>query len=79
LKTRGIDDPSRIKFEDDNGNIEERDWNTLSKEEQFNILNTPLSFSRENEDNYTEGLTEEEINLVNQIRQSNLSPSEYLQ
>jgi hypothetical protein len=42
-------------------------------------LNTPLSFSRENEDNYTEGLTEEEINLVNQIRQSNLSPSEYLQ
>ena len=79
LKTRGIDDPSKIKFEDDNGNIEERDWNTLSKEEQFNILNTPLSFSRENEDNYTEGLTEEEINLVNQIRQSNLSPSEYLQ
>ena len=42
LKSRGIDDPSKIKFEDDNGNIEERDWNSLSKEEKFNILNTPL-------------------------------------
>jgi hypothetical protein len=42
LKTRGIDDVSKIKFEDDNGNIEEKDWNSLTKEEKFNILNTPL-------------------------------------
>jgi len=45
LKTRGIDDPSKIQFEDDNGNIEEKDWNSLSKEEKFNILNTPLEQS----------------------------------
>ena len=77
LKSRGIDDPSKIRFEDENGNIEERDWNTLSKEEQFNILNTPLS-SSEQEVDYTEGLTNEEINLLNQIRESNLTPSEYL-
>ena len=79
LKTRGIDDPSKIRFEDENGNIEERDWNTLSREEQFNILNTPLSSESEQEVNYTEGLTDEEIDLVNQIRQSNLTPSEYMQ
>jgi hypothetical protein len=42
LKTRGIDDISKIKFEDDNGNIEEKDWKSLTKEEKFNILNTPL-------------------------------------
>lgn len=76
LKSRGIDDPSKIRFEDENGNIEERDWNTLSKEEQFNILNTPLSSSEEEPiDNQ---LSDEEIDLLNQIRQSNLSPSEYI-
>lgn len=79
LKSRGIDDPTRIRFEDDNGNIEERDWNTLSKEEQFNILNTPLSSSDNNTDYNNEGLTDEEIDLVNLIRQSNLTPSQYLQ
>ena len=31
LKSKGIDDISKIKFEDDNGNIEEKDWNTLTK------------------------------------------------
>lgn len=77
LKSRGIDDPSRIKFEDDNGNIEERDWNSLSKEEQFNILNTPLEYpkSQEVEDN---GLSADEVDLINRIRQSNLSPEEFL-
>lgn len=78
LKSRGIDDPTRIRFEDENGNIEERDWNTLSKEEQFNILNTPLSSSEE-QDNFDVGLTDDEINLINQIRESNLSPSDYIQ
>ena len=78
LKSRGIDDPTKIRFEDENGNIEERDWNALSKEEQFNILNTPLSSSVE-QDNYETGLTDDEINLINQIRESNLSPSDYIQ
>ena len=77
LKSRGIDDPSKIRFEDENGNIEERDWNTLSKEEQFNILNTPLSSSEEQVE-VDNQLTDEEIDLLNQIRQSNLSPSEYI-
>ena len=76
LKTRGIDDLSRIKFEDDNEQIVERNWNDLSKEEKINILNTPLEIQK-NEDNTD--LTEEEINLLSQIRQSNMTPTEYLQ
>ena len=70
LKTRGIDNPSKIKFEDENNQIVERDWKDLSKTEKFNILNTPTEdyYSNNNE------LTDEEINLLNQIRQSNLTP-----
>lgn len=75
LKTRGIDDISKIKFEDDNGNIEERNWNSLSKEEKFNILNTPLEIE---DNNNTPDLSDEEIQLLNTIRQSNMTPSQYI-
>ena len=76
LKTRGIDDLNNINFEDDNGQLVQRSWNDLSNEEKINILNMPLEEQREDNDN---GLTEDEINLLTQIRQSNLSPQEYLQ
>ena len=75
LKTKGINDTSKIKFDDGNGNIEEKDWNSLTKEEKFNILNTPLSYQEDN----SSDLSEEEIMLLNQIRQSNLTPSQYIQ
>ena len=76
LKTRGIDDLNKINFEDEEGNITERSWNDLSNEEKINILNMPLE--TEQGDNHND-LTEEEINLLSQIRQSNMTPSEYLQ
>lgn len=76
LKTRGIDDLEKINFEDDNGQLVERSWNDLSKEEKLNILNTPLEIN--NHQDNSSFLSEEEINLLNTIRQSNLSPSEYL-
>ena len=38
LKSKGIDDPSKIKIANDDGEIEEVDWNDLSREEQFAIL-----------------------------------------
>lgn len=75
LKTRGIDDISRIKFEDESGNIEEKNWNSLSKEEKFNILNTPLEVV----DNNQTDLSDEEIQLLNTIRQSNLTPQQYIE
>jgi len=76
LKTRGIDDLNNINFEDDNGQLVQRSWNDLSNEEKINILNMPLEEQHEDNDN---GLTEDEINLLTQIRQSNLSPQEFLQ
>ena len=75
LKTRGIDDMSRIKFEDDNGNIEEKSWNSLSKEEKFNILNTPISIPESQEDE----LTDEEVQLISHIRQNNMTPTQFVQ
>ena len=76
LKTRGIDDTSKIKFEDEQGNIEERSWDSLSKEEKLNILNTPVEQQQEQ---ISDQLSDEEIQLLNSIRQSNLTPSQYLQ
>lgn len=76
LKTKGIEDISKIKFDDGNGNIEEKDWNSLTKEEKFNILNTPLENYQE--DNQSD-LSDEEIELLNTIRRSNLTPSQYIQ
>ena len=74
LKTRGIDDASKIKFEDEQGNIEERSWDSLSKEEKLNILNTPLEQQSD-----TNQLSDEEIHLLNSIRESNMTPSQYIQ
>lgn len=75
LRSKGIDDPSRIKFEDDNGQIIERNWNDLSRSEQLNILNTPLTSSSEDSND----LDDEEYELLNAIRNSGMTPSQYLQ
>ena len=72
LKSRNID-PSAIKIENENGEIEEVDFYSLSLEEQKDIL-----FPENDEiDNY--GLDNEEINLINQIRQYGVTPKEFLQ
>ena len=76
LKTRGIDDLNKINFQDDDGNITERSWNDLTNEEKINILNMPLEQETKVEDN---GLTDDEVALLTQIRQSNMTPTEYLQ
>lgn len=83
LKTKGISDPTRIKFEEEDGSIIERNWDDLTREEQINILNTPVNDEpvvKEPVSNTPENeLTDEEIELLNTIRQSNLTPSQYLQ
>lgn len=72
LKSRGISDPSKVLYENEDGEVEEVDWNSLSIEDQLNIINTS---SRQAED----GLDESEIQLINAIRQSELTPKEYIQ
>ena len=75
LKSRGIDDLNKIKFEDENDQIIERSWKDLSKEEKLNILNMPLEQQNNNNE---DDLTEEEIALLSQIRQSNMTPTEFI-
>lgn len=70
LRLKGISDPSKIKFEDESGTIIERSWDSLSKEEQLNIL-----VNDEEEDNQ---LDDGEIELINQIRSSGMKVQDYL-
>lgn len=72
LRNQGIDDLSRIKFEDEEGNIQERSWNQLTLEEKYNILSS-------NNSNPEFDLDDQEIELLNLVRSSNLTPSEYMQ
>lgn len=69
LRNRGID-PSSVKFQNADGQIEERDFNDLSIEEQLQILE-----SNDLDDNY--GLEDSEVNLINQLRYHNLSVGDY--
>lgn len=70
LKDKNILDKNKIKFEDDEGNIEEKSWDSLTREEQLNILRTS--------DNDSEDLEEDEISLINQLRLHQMSPQEFI-
>lgn len=72
LKSRGIEDSTKIKFENENGEIEEVDWNTLDINDKLNILNSSVTDAEE-------GLDASEIELINAIRESELTPAEYMQ
>ncbi len=71
LRLKGISDPDKIKFEDESGAIVERSWNTLSKEEQINIL-------AGNEPSDEDSLDNDEIELLNAIRDSGMSVNDYI-
>ena len=74
LKLRGISNPDKIKFEDESGAITERSWDSLTKEEQINIL----ADQREHQETNNE-LAEDEIDLINAIRNSGMSVQDYIQ
>ena len=70
LKSLGIADPDKLAFEGDDGEIEERSFTELTREEQLNVLK---------ELNATEpvdglsGLSKEELEYVNFARQNNVT------
>ena len=72
LKSRGIEDKSKIKFATEEGDVEEVDWDSLSNEDKLNILSSSENIPENS-------LDESEIQLINAIRNSGMSPSEYLQ
>lgn len=72
LKNIGISDPSKIKFENDEGEIEEVSWESLSLEEKMNILSPEAP-----DPNF--GLEESEIAFVNTLRDAGITPQEYIE
>lgn len=66
LKAKGIEDPKAIKYEDEEGNIIDVDFDTLSFEEKLAILNTDDA-----DINY--GLEESEVQVINFLRHNDVS------
>lgn len=71
LVSKGIN-PEAVKIKTENG-IEEVDFDDLSKEEQLSILQDNPQYDYRDADD----LTDEEVNLVNQIRSNNWSIQDY--
>lgn len=71
LRLKGIVDPEKIKFEDESGALIERPWSSLTREEQLNIL-----VGEEPSEEYD--LADDEIELLNSIRNSGMSVSDYI-
>lgn len=63
LKEKGIEDPSKLQFENEDGEIEEVDFNTLSEEEKLNIINSISD----------PGLSQHETDVINYLRQNNVT------
>ncbi len=71
LRLKGITDPEKIKFADETGAIVERAWNSLSREEQINIL-------ADQQPEQQQSFDESELQLINSIRESGMTPEEYI-
>lgn len=72
LRSRGIEDKSRVKFENEDGNIEEVDWDQLSNDDKLSIINS-------SNESIEDGLDDSEKRLLSAIRNSGMTPAEYLQ
>ena len=71
LNLQGISDMNKIKFEDESGAVVEKSWDSLTNNEKLMILS-------HQEDPDTR-LDASEIELINQIRESGMTPDQYIQ
>lgn len=72
LENIGIHDRSKIKFEDEDGQVSEYNWDDLDTKEKLNII-----YSSKQDPNTD--LDDAETQLINTIRKSGLTPAEYLE
>jgi hypothetical protein len=63
LKNYGINDPTKIQFEGEDGELSEMNFDSLSREEQLNILSEITN----------PGLSEHEVDVVNYMRKYNMT------
>mgnify|MGYP001773867356 CR=1 FL=1 len=73
LKDRGIDDKSKIQFEED-GVIKNLNWDDLSDSDKLNIIRTSSPVQHSDSDD----LDQYELSRINEIRQSGMTPQEYI-
>ena len=71
LTRQGISDMNKIKFEDESGAVVEKAWDSLSNNEKLMILS--------HQEDPDTSLDDAEIELINQIRESGMSPDQYIQ
>ena len=71
LTRQGISDMNKIKFEDESGAVVEKSWDSLSNNEKLMILS--------HQEDPDTSLDEAEIELINQIRESGMTPDQYIQ
>lgn len=71
LTLQGISDMNKIKFEDESGAVVEKSWDTLSNSEKLMILS--------HQEDPDTSLDASEIELINQIRESGMTPDQYIQ
>lgn len=71
LTLQGISDMNKIKFEDESGAVVEKSWKSLSNNEKLMILS--------HQEDPDTSLDAAEIELINQIRESGLTPGQYIQ
>ena len=71
LTLQGISDMNKIKFEDESGAVIEKAWDSLSNSEKLMILS--------HQEDPDTSLDAAEIELINQIRESGMTPDQYIQ
>ena len=71
LTRQGISDMNKIKFEDESGAVVEKSWDSLSNNEKLMILS--------HQEDPDTSLDDAEIELINQIRESGMTPDQYIQ
>ena len=71
LNLQGITDINKIKFEDESGAVIEKPWSSLSNNEKIMILS--------HQEDPDTSLDNAEIELINQIRESGLTPGQFIQ
>lgn len=63
LKEKGIEDPSKLQWEDENGEITDVDFNSLSDEDKLNVLNSLSEID----------LSDHEKEVINYLRQNGVT------
>lgn len=75
LKLQGIQDPSSISFENEDGSIEKLNWDDLTLEEQLNILNTKDSKPVENTN---PEFGDDFLSLAQELKDNNMSVDDFV-